>query len=105
MAHDPKDPIMRAKHKEVIFEAKLKEAMNDVFTELADAAAIENKLTGKVKMAHESSDPDHRVDGKVELMSQQAVEKNSKRVPVPPASPEIQQAIDAKLKAGAGVKK
>ena len=37
----------------MIYEVKLKEAMNEVFVELMQAAAIDNKLTGRVKLANE----------------------------------------------------
>ena len=42
--------------------------MERVFQELIKAAAIENQLTGTIKMANEERDPDYRVDGDVKLM-------------------------------------
>ena len=45
---------------EMIYEVKLKEAMGVVFAELMKAAAIDNKLTGSVKLANEEQDPDQR---------------------------------------------
>lgn len=72
---DPATPYKRddlklnARMQELIFEAKLKDQMETVFTELMKAAAIDNKLTGQIKMAKEEEDPDYRVDGQVQRMS------------------------------------
>ena len=52
----------------MIYQVKLKEAMEQFFQDLIKAAAIENRLTGTIKMANEESDPDYRVDGDVKLM-------------------------------------
>jgi foldase protein PrsA len=54
---------------EMIYEVKLKEAMNEVFVTLMKSAAIDNKLTGQIKMANEDMDPASQVDGNVPLMS------------------------------------
>ena len=48
---------MRKQIYEMIYEVKLKEAMKSVFEELIKAAAIENRLTGQVKLANEEKDP------------------------------------------------
>lgn len=53
----------------MIYEVKLKEQMSEYFVELMRKAAIDNKLTGHVKLANEEMNPDHRVDGDVKLMS------------------------------------
>ena len=45
---------------EMIYEVKLKEAMGDYMVDLMQAAAIDNKLTGKVKLANEQIDVDQR---------------------------------------------
>jgi len=66
---DPKDERVRKQTYEMIYEVKLKEAMGFVFQELMRAAAIENKLTGSIKLANEEHNPDYRVDGNVKLMS------------------------------------
>ena len=64
-----KDEQVRKQTYEMIYEVKLKEAMGIVFQELIKAAAIENQLTGTVKLANEEKDPDYGVDGDVKLMS------------------------------------
>ncbi len=66
---DPKDERVRKQLYEMIYEVKLKEAMGFVFQELMRAAAVENKLTGSIKLANEEHSPDYRVDGNVKLMS------------------------------------
>ncbi|MGP0064182.1 MAG: parvulin peptidyl-prolyl isomerase [Isosphaeraceae bacterium] len=53
---------------EMIYQVKLKEAMETIFQDLVRAASIENRLTGMIKMANEEKDPDFRVDGDVKLM-------------------------------------
>ena len=64
-----KDQQVRKQTYEMIYEVKLKEAMADVFQELIKASAIENQLTGTVKLANEEKDPDYGVDDDVKLMS------------------------------------
>jgi hypothetical protein len=66
---DLKDERVRKQTYEMIYEVKLKEVMGLVFQELVKAAAIENQLTGTVKLAHEQKDPDYGVDKDVKLMS------------------------------------
>src|SRR5262249_9777220 len=53
---------------EMIYQVKLKEAMEKFFQDLIREAAIENRLTGSVKMANEERAPEYRVDGDVKLM-------------------------------------
>jgi parvulin-like peptidyl-prolyl isomerase len=67
--YDRSDPKLMAQMQQMIFEAKLKEKYEEVFTELMKAAAIDNKLTGHVKLANEETHPDYRVDGEVQRMS------------------------------------
>ncbi|HEX8202364.1 MAG TPA: SurA N-terminal domain-containing protein [Isosphaeraceae bacterium] len=67
--YDRNDPKLMAQMKQMIFDAKLKEKYEEVFTELMKAAAINNKLTGHIKMANEETHPDFRVDGDVQRMS------------------------------------
>jgi foldase protein PrsA len=64
-----KDPLVQKRTYEAIYEVKLKETMGLVMQELMKAAAIENQLTGTVKLANEEKDPDYGVDGDVKLMS------------------------------------
>jgi parvulin-like peptidyl-prolyl isomerase len=63
-----KDPLIKQQMYEMIYQVKLKEAMETIFQDLVRAAAIENRLTGMIKMANEEKNPDFRVDGDVKLM-------------------------------------
>ena len=64
-----KDEKVRKQTYEMIYEVKLKETMGAIMQELIRAAAIENQLTGTVKLANEEKDPEYGVDGDVKLMS------------------------------------
>ena len=64
-----KDEQVARRTYEMIYEVKLKETMGLIMQELIKAAAIENQLTGTVKLANEEKDPDYGVDGDVKLMS------------------------------------
>jgi foldase protein PrsA len=66
---DPSNEQIRRGVYEMIYEVKLKEAMNDVFVAMMRAAAIDNKLTGQVKLANEDLLPESQVAGDVKLMS------------------------------------
>jgi len=88
---DPKDERVRKQLYEMIYEVKLKEAMGFVFQELMRAAAIENKLTGSIKLANEERNPDYRVDGNVKLMST----PQSGKPGAPGAGAQAAQAADA----------
>jgi foldase protein PrsA len=68
---DPKDENARRVSYEAIYEVKLKEAMNMVFVEMMRKAAIDNKLTGQVKLANEDTLPESQTDGDVQLMGHQ----------------------------------
>ncbi len=63
-----RDEHIRKNVYEVIYQVKLKEEMERLFHGLIKAAAIENRLTGAIKMANEERDPAYRVDGDVKLM-------------------------------------
>jgi len=69
-----KDERVRKQVYDMIYEVKLKEAMGQVFTELVKAAAIQNLLTGSVKLANEEHTEEYKkaqadVDRDVKLMS------------------------------------
>ncbi len=70
-----KDERVRKGTYEMIYEVKLKETMGLIMQELIRAAAIENQLTGTVKLANEERDPAYGVDGDVNLMSNPAAGK------------------------------
>jgi hypothetical protein len=65
---NPKDKNVMAHTHDLIYEVKLKEVMETFFEELIKAAAVENRLTGSVKMANEGLDPNYKVDEDVKLM-------------------------------------
>jgi parvulin-like peptidyl-prolyl isomerase len=56
---DPKNPQVQQGVHEMIFDVKLKEKMNEVFSELMHKATIDNKLTGQVKTANEDAPSDN----------------------------------------------
>ncbi len=66
---DRTNEMVRKSTYEMIYEVKLKEAMSEYFTGLMDTAAIDNKLTGHVKLANERVMPDPGPDPNVKLMS------------------------------------
>ena len=70
ISYDAKDPKVREAMHRLIFDAKLKESMSEVFDKLIQASQVDNKLTGQTKLANEDRHPDHRVDGNVKLMKQ-----------------------------------
>ena len=73
-----KDEQVRKQTYEMIYEVKLKEAMADVFRELVKVSAIENMLTGNVKLANEEKDPEYGVEDKqVKLMSRESSGKEA----------------------------
>jgi foldase protein PrsA len=63
-----KNPVVQKQVYEMIYQVKLKEAMEQVFQDLIRMSAIENRLTGMVKLANEEKQEDFRVDGDVKLM-------------------------------------
>ena len=60
-AADPNDPRVKKLTYDMIYEVKLKETMGTVMIQLMQSAAIDNKLTGKVKLADEQIDRDQEV--------------------------------------------
>jgi foldase protein PrsA len=66
---DLKDPQVRQQSYDLIYEVKLKETLGLYFQELIKQSAIENQLTGTVKLANEEKDPEYGVDRDVKLMS------------------------------------
>ncbi len=82
---DLSDERVREKTYELIYEVKLKEAMGIVFQELVKASAIENQLTGTVKLANEERNADYGVDHDVKLMSNPPAGKGALAQGKPPA--------------------
>ncbi len=54
-----KDERVHKQVYEMIYQVKLKDAMEKLFQELIKAAAIENRLTGQVKLADEDKSPEY----------------------------------------------
>jgi parvulin-like peptidyl-prolyl isomerase len=71
------DALVLKQTQEMIYEVKLKEAMQAVFQDLLKSAAIENRLVGTVKLANEEKDPSYGVDRDVKLMSNPPAGKGS----------------------------
>ena len=58
---DPKDPKVKKVVHDMIYEVKLKEEMGKVMIDLMQVASIDNKLTGKIKLANEQPDVDQEI--------------------------------------------
>ncbi len=93
-----KDETVRKQVYEMIYQVKLKEVMENYFKELIKAAAVENRLTGQVKLADEEKDPEYRVDGNVKLMG-----NNGGDATQPPAPSAVGNGSRAKLPAPAAL--
>jgi foldase protein PrsA len=72
-----KDEKVRKQTYEMIYEVKVKETMGAIMQELIRAAAIENQLTGTVKLADEEKHAEYGVEGDVKLMSNPPVTKGA----------------------------
>jgi foldase protein PrsA len=72
-----KDEHIRQATYEMIYQVKLKEAMEKFFEELIREAEIENRLTGAVKLANEEREQHYRVDGDVQLMGNKGNDNGS----------------------------
>jgi foldase protein PrsA len=103
---DPNNQAVRKNVYEMIYEVKLKEAMSKYFAGLMDAAAIENKLTGHLRMAREGEQQAGLADSDVKLMSNPdaAIKKAEQAagtapktsLPIPAAaSPEVVKQVEA----------
>jgi len=77
---DLKDERVRKQTYEMIYEVKLKEAMQAVFQEMLKSAAIENLLAGTEKLANEDKNPYYGVEGDAKLMSNPAAVKGDAQV-------------------------
>ena len=72
---DASNPAIEKQMRESIFESKIQQHMEELFSEMSRTAAIENKLTGSVKTAENELKPP--VDGEVKLMGQKASEERA----------------------------
>jgi parvulin-like peptidyl-prolyl isomerase len=75
---DPNNEQIRKATYEMIYQVKLKEAMNEYFANLMHAASIDNKLTGRIKLANEE---DNQADETVRLMGHE--QQNPPPAPTP----------------------
>ena len=62
-----KDEAIKKQLHAVVYDAKLKVMMGEVFEDLIKKSSIENKLVGTMKLADEEQHPDFRLDDKVKL--------------------------------------
>ncbi|MBI1325250.1 parvulin peptidyl-prolyl isomerase [bacterium] len=53
-----KDAAIRENLRQIVFDAKIKEKMAEVYAELEKQTEIENKLSGRVKLANEENQPE-----------------------------------------------
>jgi foldase protein PrsA len=69
--YDKNDKALQAVLHRQMFDAKMQEAMTDLMNDLMKNAAVDNRLTGRVKEANEEHDPEYLAaqDSKVKLMS------------------------------------
>lgn len=67
--YDPNDEQDRKRFKDLLQEVRLKEKMQEVYNELVERSAVENRLTGDVKPANEANAAAHKTDGDLKLMS------------------------------------
>lgn len=94
--YDPNNEQDSKRFRELLQEVRLKEKMQEVYNELVDRSAVDNRLTGETKMANESQAAAHKTDGELKLMSNPPPPKvEGSRIEMTPAGP--------KAKAPAGV--
>jgi hypothetical protein len=74
---DPKDKAVQEQTYNLIYDVKLKESMGKFFEELIKGAAIENQLTGTVKLANEEKSPEYATDQNLQRMSGEGAAKGA----------------------------
>lgn len=89
-----KDEHVRQSVYEDIYQVKLQEAMEKFLHELLKQAAVENRLTGAVKLANEENEKEYQVDGDAKLMGDKNKDGSVNRTNAPavtasPSSPNI----------------
>ena len=67
--YDGKDKLLAEQFRQTLHDAKLEGQIGAFYGELLRRSQIENRLTGDTKVANEETDPDSRIDGEVQLMS------------------------------------
>jgi foldase protein PrsA len=91
---DKKDATIRENLRQLVFDARIKEKMAEVYAELEKQTAIENKLSGRVKLANEEAQPEAQDIPKRESMSEQSAARAGA------ADPSVRQAAAAAAAAG-----
>lgn len=69
---DKNDATVNENLRQLVFDAKIKEKIAEVFTELEKQTSIENRLSGRVKVANEEAQPEAQDLPKRQTMSEQA---------------------------------
>ncbi len=82
---DMKNPAIREGLKGKMFDAKLNAVMGELMTEFTKKSAIDNYLTGMVKVANEEDRPEAQVDKQVKLMGAEAQPTTRTATPAPAA--------------------
>lgn len=86
--YDPNNEQDRKRFRELLQEVRLKEKMQEVYNELVEHSAVENRLTGDIKMANEGQAAAHKTDGNLKLMSNPPPPKvDGTQVEMTPAGP------------------
>ena len=88
--YDASNPAIDKQIRESIFESKIQQHMEELFSEMSRTAAIENKLTGSVKTADNELKPP--VDGEVKLMGQKADAERAAKTGTPTVQPSVSTA-------------
>ncbi|MFO0909937.1 MAG: parvulin peptidyl-prolyl isomerase [Isosphaeraceae bacterium] len=91
---DRNNPAVKKQVYDMIYEVKLKEAMGAYMIELMQQASIDNKLTGKVKLANEQVD----LDQEVKLMGGRPNATNTNTATTRPAATPSNSGNAARLK-------
>ena len=63
------NPVIKKQMHDLIYQVKLKDAMESYYNDLIKAASIENRLAGTTKLANEELNEDFKADGDRKLMS------------------------------------
>lgn len=86
---DKKDPAIRENLRQIVFDARIKEKMAEVYAELEKQTEIENKLSGRIKLANEEAQPEAQ-----DLPTRQPVNSQT-AAPDAGADPAVRQAAAA----------
>ncbi|MEI7923087.1 MAG: parvulin peptidyl-prolyl isomerase [Planctomycetota bacterium] len=68
---DKNDPKVTENLRQLVFDAKIKEKISEVFSELEKQTSIENRLSGRVKVANEEAQPEAQDLPKKQTLAEQ----------------------------------